>query len=496
VLVLQACGTRLPNSAFVKAQQGGTGTNIGSGDGTTDQSGVTGGDQGQAATQGSVTGGGTVGGSGPNGGPSGGQNNNNGGGPGGANTASDVGVTPTSIKVGNITSIQGQFGPDAFSPSLYGLQAYASSVNARGGINGRKLEIDTCDDKGTGDGNLACAQKLVDQDKIFVYLANNSQSSGRSANYSYTKGVPDLGFPLNNGYQKYPTMFDFYGNNGAVRDGKQVGAQGKRWQTTGLYRWFKLNRGVSKPAVFFFNIAVSQQQGYAYEADLAAEGMPYAYEGGGSHQGENFAAPTFDTDVVNMKNKNVDIMFDAMDVGSNQKLCQAMDRGGWTKQPTSLKAKVSTIEAWSQKVGTDFSSPCRNFVYSVGNSDPYSNTSDPLVARFRDDFAKYQPGRYLHQWATEGWAQGYEFQKAAETMGANLTRKGFMAWLNGLSNYTMDGFTRPFDYKPKNFAATINDCFSVVQWDDGAQTFKTLAPITTCYPDAKWAGVDATDDGS
>jgi branched-chain amino acid transport system substrate-binding protein len=405
-------------------------------------------------------------------------------------------VTPTSIKIGNITSIQGQFGPDAFSPTLYGLQAYAAAANARGGINGRKLTIDTCDDKGTGDQNLACAQKLVDQDKIFVYLANNSEASGRSANYNYTKGVPDVGPPLNNGYQKYPTMFDFYGNNGAVRDGKQIGAQGKRWQTTGLYRWFKLNRGVSRPAVFFFNIAVSQQQGYAYEADLAAEGMPKVYEGGGSSQGENFAAPTFDTDVVNMKNQKVDIMFDAMDVGSNQKLCQAMDRGGFTAPGTSLKAKVSTIEAWSQKVGTDFSSPCRNFVYSPGNTDPYSNTSDPLVARFRDEFAKYQPGRYLHQWATEGWSMGYEFEKAANTMGANLTRKGFMAWLNGLNAFTMDGFTRPFDYKPKNFAATTNDCFSIVQWSDPDQTFKTLAPITTCYPDAKWAGVAATDDGS
>jgi branched-chain amino acid transport system substrate-binding protein len=500
-LVLQACGTRLPNSAFVNANRNGSNAGVAAGDqGGGDQSSTSGsaGDQGTAG--GGTSGTGTAGANGAGGTSSGGGANGSnaaaGGGSGGPNTASDVGVTPTSIKIGNITSIQGPFGPDAFSPTLYGLQAYASSINARGGINGRKLSIDFCDDKGSGDGNYACAQKLVDQDKIFSYLANNSQASGRSANYNYTKGVPDVGPPLNNGYQKYPTMFDFYGNNGAVRDGKQIGFQGKRWQTTGLYRWFKLNRGVSKPAVFFFNIAVSQQQGYAYEADLQAEGMPFVYEGGGSHQGENFAAPTFDTDVVNMKNKSVDIMFDAMDVGSNQKLCQSMDRGGWTKQPTTLKAKVSTIEAWSQKVGTDFSSPCRSFVYAPGNSDPYSDTGNPVVGQFRADFAKYQPGRFLHQWAAEGYAMGLEFQHAAESMGANLTRKGYMAWLNGLSRYTIDGFTRPFDYKPINPAGTTNDCFSIVQWDDGAQTFKTLAPITTCYGDAKWAGVAATDDGS
>ena len=498
--MVSACGTRLPNSAFVNANQGGSGQGIAAGDqGSGDQSGNggTAGDQGTAGSSG-VNGGtaGSNGSSGPGGvgGPTGAATG--GGGAGGPNTASDVGVTPNSIKIGNITSIQGEFGPDAFSPSLYGLQSWADGVNARGGINGRKVSIDTCDDRDTGDGNLACAQTQVEQDKVFVFLANNSQSSSRSANYTYTKGVPDLGFPLNNGYQKYPTMFDFYANNGAPRDAKQVGINGTRYQESGQYRWFKQQKGINNAAVFFFNIAVSAQQGYAFEADLGAEGIQTVYEGGGSHQGENFAAPSFDTDVVNMKAKNVQGIWDAMDVGSNQKLCSAMDRGGFTGPGTSLKAKVSTIEAWSQKVGTDFSSPCRNFVYSVGNSDPYSDTGNPVVGQFRSDFAKYQPGRFLHQWAAEGYAMGLEFQHAAESMGANLTRKGYMAWLNGLNRYTLDGFTRPFDYKPINPAGTTNDCFSVVQWDDGAQTFKTLAPVTTCYPDAKWAGVPATDDGS
>src|SRR5581483_562171 len=285
-LLLQACGTRLPNSAFVNARQSGTsasGSPIDAQSGTdqADGAGVVGGQDATGGTAGSSTAGsgatsGSAGAAGATGGSSGG------GGAGGANTASDVGVTPTSIKLGNITSIQGQFGPDAFSPSLYGLQAYADSINARGGVNGRKLIIDTCDDRGTGDGNLACAEQLVEQDKIFAFLANNT----------------------------------------ATRDGKTVGVNGKRYQPTGYYRWFKQQRGIDKAAVFFFNIAVSQQQGYAAEADMQAEAIDVAYEGGGSHSGENFAAPSFDTDVVNMKQKGVQGVWDAMDVASNQKLCQ------------------------------------------------------------------------------------------------------------------------------------------------------------------------------
>jgi branched-chain amino acid transport system substrate-binding protein len=490
-LVLPACGTRLPNSAFVKSQSASNanGTSAGdqsTGDTVVDGSG-TGGTAGSGGTAGGASGGGTAsGGAAGKAGTSGAA----GGGPGGPNTASDVGVTPTSIKLGNITAIQGQFGPDAFSPSLYGLQSFVSSLNARGGVNGRKIDLKTCDDRDTGDGNLACAQQLVDQQKVFAFLGNNTQSSARSANYTYTKGVPDLGLPLNNGYQKYPTMFSFYGANGHPRTGKEVGYQGKLWQPTGLYRWYKLQRGVDKGAFFYYTIAVSQQQGFAEINDATAEGIKKAYVGGGSDQGENFAAPSFDTDVVNMRQAGVNGIWDAMDIGANQKLCKAMDRG-----PFTVKAKVSTIEVWSQSVGTDYSAPCRNSVFASGASDPYSDKGNPLVSQFLGDFAKYQPGRKMHQWALEGWAMGLMFQKGASTMGANLTRAGWMKWLNGLKDYTLDGLMNPFDYQRQDYNAPKHDCFSIAHWQDSAGTFVTEAPITTCY-DAKWVGSTFADDGS
>src|SRR5207237_6668218 len=124
-----------------------------------------------------------------------------------------------------------------------------------------------------------------------------------------------------------------------------------------------------------------QKQEYAVENNLHTDRIKWVYERGGSHSGENFAAPTFDTDVVNMKQKGVQAIWDAMDVGSNQKLCKAMDRGNF-----NVIAKVSTIEAWSQAVGSDFSAPCRNSVYAEGLSAPYSDKSTPVVAEFLDDF--------------------------------------------------------------------------------------------------------------
>src|SRR2546427_3652063 len=65
-----------------------------------------------------------------------------------ANAASDIGVTPTSIKIGMIDSVSSLLGPDTFSSPMYGAQAFFKALNAAGGVNGRQITVVPCDDKG------------------------------------------------------------------------------------------------------------------------------------------------------------------------------------------------------------------------------------------------------------------------------------------------------------------------------------------------------------
>ena len=66
--------------------------------------------------------------------------------PAGPNQASDVGVTATTITIGNITAENGVLG-DAFAPAVRGLRAWVQATNAKGGINGRQIILKTCDDR-------------------------------------------------------------------------------------------------------------------------------------------------------------------------------------------------------------------------------------------------------------------------------------------------------------------------------------------------------------
>jgi len=385
----------------------------------------------------------------------------------GPNTASDVGVTETSITIGNVTGVNGPLGPDAFGPTLNGLKTWVAATDAKGGINGRKINLDTCDDGQDGARNLACVEKLVAQDKVFALIDNNSLTTAPSASYEYSHGVPDLGLPLNNGYYKYPNMFTLYGIS-YPRDAKAAGVNGTGYSNTEIYRYFKQVVGVNRGAFFFYSQPASQAAARNEEQQAVAEGICKCYESGGSN-GEQIGAANWDADVLSMKNKNVDGVFDSVDVAANQSICASMDRYG-----IKVKAKESTIEVWSQDVGSSgWSRPCRDSVFVTGSTAPYSDQTVAVVAQFRQDYNIYAHGALLHQWAVDGYAAAQIFGDAVTAMGSSPTRQGFIAWLDAIrpNTYTDHGFFHDVDWTRRSHPATKSSCDSVAQWQESAGTF-------------------------
>ena len=84
---------------------------------------------------------------------------------------SDVGVTETSIRVGNIVSRGGPLGPNQFTPAFYGANVVLRGPQRPGGVNGRTIEFLTCDDREESGQNRQCAESLVGQD-VFAFVAN------------------------------------------------------------------------------------------------------------------------------------------------------------------------------------------------------------------------------------------------------------------------------------------------------------------------------------
>src|SRR4029078_10382535 len=86
---------------------------------------------------------------------------------------SEVGVTGNEGHLGLIVSKTSPLGSETFAGPMYGTLAYFSSVNDRGGINGRTVRVTVCDDNATGAGNRRCARQLIEDDKVMAFVGNS-----------------------------------------------------------------------------------------------------------------------------------------------------------------------------------------------------------------------------------------------------------------------------------------------------------------------------------
>jgi ABC-type branched-subunit amino acid transport system substrate-binding protein len=479
--VTAACGTRLPDKDFTlqaqnsPTQNGGTnpsGPSTGNTGGT--QNGSSGGTQGTTGTKGSTsTSGGSSGSSGS------GVSTGNlfahacGGSKTTGNKSSDTGVTDNQITIGNIVSQTNPFGSDQFSPNKYGLIAFVQHCNAVGGINGRQIKIVPCNDGGQSSGNVSCVNNMIAQ-KAFSMVANNTFTY-EGAKTAHDKGLLDIGGEPIKGapYYTYDTKFNIYGD-GYPKDNKNPGYKGKYWGTAELGAYMKQVYKISKVGVVYYAQADSQRGYNVLKAGLETQGISV------HGHAVNLADPNYQAAVVDMQHEGDEAVFDAIDQAGNEQLCQAMNSYHYIP-----KAKVSTIAAWSDHVGTDFAPPCRDIVWSNGKSASYSDTSVPMVNQFREDFQRYGQGQTLAQWAVEGYIAGIWFAQAAHSCGSNLTRACVSKWIYSQKSMSAEGLmASDVNFQKKQFSTskTERDCVEVTKWNQSKGGWDTLGAISKhCY---------------
>ncbi len=383
-------------------------------------------------------------------------------GPSGAagNTASDVGVTPTTVRVGLLVSETSPLGAEAFSPPMYGARAYFDALNARGGVHGRRVQVSVCDDGSSGSGDQSCVHHLIDDTKVFALTATTVLDY-TGAPYVDAKGVPDVGGqPVGNAYDQYRHLYSIYGSN-EPRTGT-VGFGGVLYGGTEVYRYFRAKLGARRAGVVYYNQADSQRFANLTTKSLVREGYTVVPEQ------VDFSLPNFDAAALDMKSRGVDIVFDALDSSGNVNLCRAMDN-----EALKVKAKVTTVQNWTSSVRGDYSaSPvCRNTLYSTGTDRNYEDQRYPGVAAFRDAMRRYLPGRVgtLSMWELEGWAAAQWLTDAMTSCGAHLTRGCVEPYMNRSQSYDGHGLLVPRSFVvSRHPARPSRNCLNVARWQDSA----------------------------
>ncbi|MFJ3673021.1 ABC transporter substrate-binding protein [Streptomyces sp. NPDC090106] len=361
------------------------------------------------------------------------------------------------LRVGVITSVTSPVGGDAFTGPRDGARAWFARLNARGGIDGRRVEVRECDDGGSGVGNNTCVHRLIEEDGVVALVATTALDYAGASRVS-AAGVPDIGGqPIGGAYDTYPHLYGVYGSL-APRDGT-TGWDGELYGGTEVYRYFKREHGARTAAVVSYNQAASAAYARLVERGLKAEGYRVVGEQ------VDFALPNFRAVAADLKEQGVDLVFDAIDAHGNARLCAAIDAAG-----ARITAKVTTVQNWTSTVADDYKDAprCRNALWATGSGRNFEDTGHDAVREFRDA----TEGLRTHsQWQLEGWAAAMWFTEAAQSCardGDGVTRACVDAYMDRSDGYTADGLLLPVRFaRLAEPPATRRTCLSVARWRDG-----------------------------
>jgi ABC-type branched-subunit amino acid transport system substrate-binding protein len=94
--------------------------------------------------------------------------------PTGTVPASDVGITATTIRVAMIADVDTSLAPGLFKDSVNAVKAWATEVNAAGGLDGRKVVVDFCDSKLDPNATTNCVIQACQNDFAMVGTSANA----------------------------------------------------------------------------------------------------------------------------------------------------------------------------------------------------------------------------------------------------------------------------------------------------------------------------------
>ena len=113
---------------------------------------------------------------------------------------STTGVTPTSVALGNVSIIGGPV-PGLFEGAPVGTQAYFDYVNSNGGVDGRKLNLDSYDDGFNGQQNARTPSRRWTRTSPWS-AASRSSTATAARCWPQNPAVPDVSVTIDPRYQQ------------------------------------------------------------------------------------------------------------------------------------------------------------------------------------------------------------------------------------------------------------------------------------------------------
>ncbi|HWD53270.1 MAG TPA: ABC transporter substrate-binding protein [Acidimicrobiales bacterium] len=363
-----------------------------------------------------------------------------------------TGLTSTSVRVGNISTQT----IGLFTGAPTGLKAYADYVNSTGGVNGRKIIVDSADDGyNNGANNKALTQADIAKDFAMVGSFSLNDQFGAQV-LGANPAVPNVTVSLSSVANKLPNSFSPSPN----ADGWQLGPL--------AYFKNKFPSDVTHAGALIADQPSATATWAGEKLAMANQGYKVVYD------------PTFEittTDftpyVINMRKDGVKILFiEQMPESYASAVFKALNQQNF--HPVVVLGASTYSEALIPASGgaaaTDGSYLEQNTSLYLGEDA----ASLPAVNLFLHWVQEASPGFKPDLYTMYGWISGQLFVQALKAAGPNPTRGSVLQALRSVKSYSASNLiasANPAGKLPGN-------CYIIAQIIKGTITRVDDPPIT------------------
>lgn len=333
--------------------------------------------------------------------------------------ATDVGVTDTTIKIG-ATYFNGGYLDKYSQASEQATRAYINLVNDQGGINGRQVELITCDTRGTVNGTQSCVRKLVEQDKVFLMGPSLDFNMGTVVPYVEERGIPWVGSAgLEDSEFESPVMFP------TQLPGPQVGLMMATFAVDHL--------GAKSVGVSYLNKTGGPSCLQAVK-DLAGT-LGYEVRGEAAN-GE--VESDLSGQVTRIREADPDAVLFCNDAVNTIKFIQAADRQNYAPPVGWIGGFVAADDV-PPAIG-----PPAVGMYGF-SSYAFYDADTPGTNQYRAVVQNYYPNAIFHFYSQANYVGAQVMVRALAEAGSNLTREHILEILRGNTDYDT-GMGLRFDF--------------------------------------------------
>jgi ABC-type branched-subunit amino acid transport system substrate-binding protein len=364
----------------------------------------------------------------------------------GAARAAEPGLTGTTITIGGTVPLSGVASP--YASVGYGASAYFSYVNARGGVNGRKITYKYVDDVYNPANTVQEIRKLVQEDQVFAIF----NSLGTEHNLAVRPFLNQVKVPqlfvasgastFGNDYKRYPfTTPGFIPNY--VAEGRIYG------------RAIGLTRARATVAVLY------QNDDYGKEVLTGLkQGLRFYGRGGRVVADESYELtdPDVGSQVAKLASSKANFFLVVATPRPTIQAFIAVNKLGW--RPRMIVNAVSSASNTMKISAASSGKVAEGAISLVFLKDPNDPAwkNDPGMKLYRSIMKKYGKGDVTDVYNVYAMAVAHSFVTALRKAGRNVTRASLVKAVTSLTDRS-----NPFVLPGVQVRTLSNDRFAIKQ---------------------------------